>query len=209
MERTISVPGTGRVVVQPDIASVRLGVLVVRATAAAAREAAAAAMNAILAAVAGQGIAKRDIQTSLLSLNPVTDYSAESGPRITGYQVNNTVSITVRDLAATGSVIDAGLAAGASSLDGLEFRLEDPTEAGVAARTAAVEDARTRAKTLASSAGVTLGQVVGISEGQPPQMPFPGAGVRAMALKAEAADTPVESGSQEVSVSVVVSFAIG
>ena len=206
---TIVVPGTGRVVVEPDVASVRLGVLVVRATAAAAREAAAATMSAVLDAVTGQGIARRDMQTSLLSLNPVTDYSPESGPRVTGYQVSNTATITVRDLAKTGSVIDAGLGAGATSMDGLEFRLEDPSEAGVAARTLAVEDARKRAQTLASSADVKLGGVIGIVEGERSAVPFArDGGMRAMAMKAEAADTPVESGSQEISVSVVLTFAI-
>lgn len=206
---TIVVPGTGRVVVEPDIASVRLGVLVVRPTAAGAREAAAATMNAVLAAVAGQGIARRDMQTALLSLNPVTDYSPESGPRVTGYQVSNSVAITVRDLAKTGSVIDAGLGAGATSMDGLEFRLEDTSEAGVAARTLAVEDARKRAQTLASSADVKLGGVTGIVEGDRQSIPFPAdSGMRAMAMKVEAADTPVESGTQEITVSVVVTFAI-
>ncbi len=206
---TIVVPGTGRVVVEPDIASVRLGVLVVRATAAGAREAAAATMNAVLAAVAGQGIARRDMQTALLSLNPVTDYSPESGPRVTGYQVANSVSITVRDLTKTGNVIDAGLGAGATSMDGLEFRLEDPSAAGVTARTLAVEDARKRAQTLASSADVKLGGVIGIVEGERQAIPFAtDGGMRVMSMKAEAADTPVESGTQEISVSVAVTFAI-
>ncbi len=206
---TIVVPGIGRVVVEPDIASVRLGVLVVGATATGAREAAAATMNAVLAAVAGQDIARRDMQTALLSLNPVTDYSPESGPRVTGYQVANSVSITVRDLAKTGNVIDAGLGAGATSMDGLEFRLEDPREGGVAARKLAVEDATKRAQTLASSADIKLGGVVGIVEGDRQAIPFlANGGMRAMAMKAEAADTPVESGSQEISVSVVVTFAI-
>jgi uncharacterized protein YggE len=206
---SIVVPGSGRVVVQPDIASVRLGVLVVRPSASAAREAAAETMNAVLEAVAGQGIARADLQTALLSLSPVTDYSPESGPRVTGYQVSNSATITVRDLGKTGAVIDAGLGAGATSMDGLEFRLEDPSEAGVAARVAAVEDAKRRAQTLASSAGVKLGAVISITEGER-HAPFPvGGGVRAMALKAEAADTPVESGTQEIDVNVTVTFALG
>jgi len=207
---TITVPGTGRSIVEPDVADVRLGVSIVRPTAAAAREAAATTMTAILEAIVGAGVERRDLRTALVALSPVTDYASERGPRVTGYQVMNTVQVTVRDLAAAGSVIDAGLGAGATSLDGLEFRLADPTVAEETARRSAVEDARRRAEALASAAGVTLGPVVGILEGTHPPGPIPfGGGVLGLAMKAEAAETPIESGTQEVAVSVVVRFAIG
>jgi uncharacterized protein YggE len=208
---TIIAPGTGRTMVEPDIATVRLGVTIVRPTATEAREAAATTMSAVLEAVAASGVERRDVRTTLVGLNPVTDYSSERGPRVTGYQVANTVEITVRDLASAGELIDAGLRAGASSLDGLEFRLDDPSTAEDAARRAAVDDARRRAAVLAEAAGVSVGRVVGIVEGggRPP-LPFAAGGTSGMlAMKsAEAADTPVEAGSQEVAVSVVVTFAI-
>src|SRR3954454_1376878 len=99
MKRTITVPGTGIVQVEPDVASVRLGVNVMAETAGAARESAAQTMNAILKAVLAQGVARRDIRTALVSLNPTMDYSGNTGPRITGYQVQNTLAVTLRDLA--------------------------------------------------------------------------------------------------------------
>ena len=208
----IIVPGTGRTIVEPDIATVRLGVAIVRPTASDAREAAAATMSAVLEAVAAAGVGRRDVRTTLVGLSPVTDYSSERGPRVTGYQVSNTVEIIVRDLASAGELIDAGLRAGASSLDGLEFRLDDTSSAEDAARKAAMDDARRRAAVLAEAAGVSVGRVVGIVEGgDRPPLPFAAGGTRGMvAMKsAEAADTPVEGGSQEVVVSVVVTFAIG
>ncbi len=206
---TIVVPGTGRVRVEPDVATVRLGVSIVRPTAGAAREAAAVAMAAILEAVGAGGVARRDVRTALVGLSPVTDYSSERGPRVTGYQLSNMVEVTVRALDSTGAIIDASLSAGATSLEGLDFRLDDPSAAGERARRAAVDDARQRATTLAEAAGVTVGPVVGIVEGSPPSPPFPFGGVRGMALKVEAADTPIEGGTQEVVVSIVVAFAIG
>jgi uncharacterized protein YggE len=209
ISETIVVPGTGRVLVQPDSATVRLGALLVRETAAAAREDAARVMQTILDALTSEGVDKADVRTSLLSLSPVTDYSPETGPRVTGYQVANSVTVTVRDLPATGKIVDAGLAAGATSLDGLEFRLEDPAEAEDGARRLAIEDARRRAQTLAGAADVKLGNVIAISEAEPHGPPIPFASdMRAVALKAEAA-TPIESGLQEIAVSVVVTFAIG
>src|SRR3954467_10200385 len=149
MKRTITVPGAATVSVEPNIASVRLGVNVMAETAGAARGRAAETMNAILEAVLAQGVARRDVRTALVSLNPTMDYSGNSGPRITGYQVQNSVSVTLRDLAKAGQLIDAALAAGASTLDSLEFRLEDPTAAAEQARQNAMADAKARAETIA------------------------------------------------------------
>ena len=207
-DRTIVVPGLGRLTVEPDVATVRLGVAITRPTASAAREAAAETMTAILQAIAAAGVDRRDVRTSLVGLGPITDYSSERGPRVTGYQLTNSVELTVRDLSAAGKVIDAGLGAGASSLDGLEFRLADPAPAEGAARRAAVEDALRRATTLATAADVTLGPVVGIVDGSRPGPMFERGGIEGMALKA-ASDTPIEAGTQDVVVSVVVTFLIG
>jgi uncharacterized protein YggE len=207
MKRTITVPGAATVSVEPDIASVRLGVNVIAETAGAARESAAQTMNAILKAVLAQGVARRDIRTALVSLNPTMDYSGSNGPRITGYQVQNGVAVTLRDLAKAGELIDAALGAGASTLDSLEFRLEDATAATDEARKAAMDDARARATTIARAADAKLGDVLAVNEGAPNSGPVPFPAMR-MALKAEDASTPVESGSQEISVALMVTFAL-
>jgi uncharacterized protein YggE len=204
----IAVPGHGAVRVAPDIADIRLGVITVRPTAAEARSAAASTMDGVLGALRGGGIDARDLRTNLLSLDAVRDYS-DGSQRITGYQLANTVEATIRAIDTTGAVVDAALAAGATSLDGLTFRLDDPTEALAEARRLAVADARHRAETLAAEAGVGLGPVVGIVEGGgfAPGPPRPVAMFRA---KAETdAATPVEAGTNELSVDVTVEFAIG
>ncbi len=207
MKRTITVPGQGTIVVEPDVASVRLGVNVLADTAGAAREDAAKTMKAVLDAVERQGVARRDVRTTLVSLNPMMDYGTGNKPRITGYQVQNSVAVTVRNLAKTGELIDAALGAGASTLDSLDFRLDDPTQAAEEARTAAMTDARARATTIARAAGAKVGQVVYVVEGQPmsPPMPFPAA---RMAMKADSAPTPVESGTQDITVALSVTFEI-
>jgi uncharacterized protein YggE len=203
----ILVPGRGAVRVVPDVADVRLGVVTVRPTASDARAAAAATMDAVLGALRAAVIDPRDLRTTLLSLDAVRDYS-DGSQRITGYQLANTVEATIRAIDATGSAVDAALAAGATSLDGLTFRLEDPTDALAEARRLAVADARRRAETLAREAGVALGRVTGIVEGAAvaPGPPRPIAMFRA---KAEMdASTPVEAGTSELSVDVTVEFEI-
>lgn len=204
---SITVPGHGAVRVAPDVADVRLGVVTIRPTAGAARTAAASTMEAVLGAVRESGVDTRDIRTALLSLDAVRDYS-DGSQRITGYQLANTVEATIREIDATGSVIDGALAAGATSLDGLSFRLDDPTEALAEARRLAVADARRRAETLAAEARVQLGRVSGIVEGGAvaPGPPRPVAMFRAK-IESDAA-TPVESGTSELAVDVTVEFAI-
>jgi uncharacterized protein YggE len=205
---SITVPGEGRVRVAPDVADLRLGVVSIRPTASAARSAAAGTMQAIIDAVIGAGVERSDLRTALVGLDAVRDYASEGGPTITGYQLTNSVEATIRAVDTVGTVIDAALAAGATSMDGLGFRLADPTAALAEARRRAVEDARARAETLADAAKITLGAVVEIVEGGAvgPGPPRPVA-----AFKMEAAAdvaTPVEAGTNELRVGVVVTFAI-
>lgn len=205
--RTIVVIGTGRVAVEPDVADLRLGVALSRSTVEAARAAAAETMAAILAAVAAGGVARRDIRTSVLSVQPRYDYRDGTAPKLTGYDLANVVEVTVRDLGNLGVVIDGALGGGATSLDGLTFRVDDPSEAETAARTAAVDQARERAEVLAEAAGVALGRVTGIIEGGPPPS-WPQPRAAKMALAADAG-TPVEAGTTEIAVTVTVTFRIG
>ena len=201
---TIVVSGTGRVAVEPDVAELRLGVALARPTVEAARAAAAVAMGAILAAVTGAGVARRDVRTTLLSVQPRYDYRDGKAPALTGYDLANVVDVTVRDLGALGAVVDGALTAGATSLVGLTFRVDDPREAERAARIAAVGEARTRADVLAAAAGLSVAGVDALVEGgAPPAWPLPKA-ARLMAVSD--ASTPIEAGSTEIAVTVTVTF---
>jgi hypothetical protein len=203
---TIVTSGTGRVAVEPDTAELRLGVGISRPTVGDARTAAAEAMTAILGAVASAGVASRDVRTTVLNVQPRYDYRDGKPPQLTGYDLANLVVVTVRDLARLGAVIDGALGAGATSLDGLAFRVDDPREAERAARIAAVAEARDRAQVLAEAAGVTIAGVGDIVEGGvPPTWPQPKV-ARAM-LAADSA-TPIEAGTAEISVTVTVTFRI-
>ena len=166
-------------------------------------------MTKVLAALKKLGIADRDLQTTTLSLQPNYDYSKGSNPpRITGYALSNAISVTVRDLDKIGDVIDGALAAGATSLDGVSFRVEDPATAEQQARVQAMAQARARADTLASAAGVSIIGVAAISESAAPA-PYPifyGA-ERADALIKDVA-TPVQVGTSEVTVTVLVAYLI-
>jgi uncharacterized protein len=209
-QHTITVTGTGTVVVSPDIADVRLGVLVTKPTVKAARETAAEAMTRVIAALKKLGIADKDIQTTTVSLQPAYDYSTQGNPpKITGYTLANGVAVTVRDLDQTGDVIDDSLAAGATSLDGVTFRVDDPAKAQQQARTDAMNEAKANADTLAKAAGVSITGVASISEVSAPT-PYPVYfGAAGAAPAADSVKTPIQPGTSDVTITVTVAYLIG
>jgi uncharacterized protein YggE len=202
---TIVVSGTGRVTVQPDVADVRLGITASKPSVEAARAEAGGTMDAILAAVDGAGVARADVRTSMLSVQPRYDYREGRPPALAGYEIANAVEVTVRDLALLGAVVDGALRAGATSMDGLSFRLADPAPAEREARIRAMAEARSRAEVLAEAAGLDIDGVIDILEGTPSRPPMPFAKAERIALAADVA-TPVEAGSLEVAVTVTVTY---
>ena len=209
-EHTITVTGSGTVVVSPDIANVRLGVVVTKPTVKAARETAAEAMTRVISALKKLGIADKDIQTTTVSLQPVYDYSTQTNPpKITGYNLANGVAVTIHNLDQTGDVIDDSLAAGATSLDGVTFRVDDPAKAQQQARTDAMNEAKANADTLAKAAGVSITGVASISEASTP-VPYPVYyGVATGAPAADSVKTPVQPGTSDVTITVTVAYLIG
>jgi hypothetical protein len=203
---SIVVSGTGRVAVEPDTADLRLGVLVVRSTIEEARTEAAATMAAVLAAAADAGVERRDMRTTLLSVQPRYDYRDGKPPALTGYELSNIVEVIVRDLARLGDVIDGTLAAGATSMDGLTFRVADPAPAEREARLRAMAEARARADALAEAAGLTIVGVADIVEGPAGRPPTPFAAKAERMMLAADASTPVEAGALEVAVTVTVTY---
>jgi uncharacterized protein YggE len=203
-EHTISVSGTGKVVLTPDVADVSLGVTVQRNAVSAARDEAARIMQAVIAALHGLGIADADIKTTQLYVAPVYDYTGQQ--RITGYQMSNIISVHVRELTKLADVIDQSVGAGATDVQGVAFDVADRAAAERDAREAAVRDARARADTLAAAAGVTITGVASISETTSTPWPWPG---RGLAQDGSGAPTPIQPGSAELEIDVAVVYLIG
>ena len=207
--RTITVTGVGRVSVRPDLADLRLGVTITEKTVDAARSASATAQNGVIAKLRDLGIEARDLQTSIVAVNPQYDYSQQSAPpRLVGYQFTNLVAATIRDIDRVGDAIDGALGAGATSIDQISFRVDDQSAAEATAREAAVADARARAETLAAAAGVVIAGVGAIAEGGGGPIPYPQP-LEGMAFAAKDAGTPIEAGTNEVTATVTITYLLG
>jgi uncharacterized protein len=200
---TITVSASGKVSLVPDVARVSLGVTVSKSTVKAARSTAATKMTDIIAAMKALGVADADIQTVGLSLYP--QYSNGSTPKIVGYQVSNQIQITVRDLDKADEVVDGAMAKGATDVQGISFEIADPAKALNDARVAAIASAQASAAAMASAAKVTLGSVVSITDTSPAYPVYYGGKLGAVTMDAA---TPIQPGSQDVSATVTVVFAI-
>lgn len=162
---TITVVGEGEVTIEPDIARANIGVEVSGSTVAEASAESRALIQAILTVLEEQGIDPKDIQTS--NFNIYAERYGSEGPLADDeiqYRVNNMVSVVIRDLDRVGAILDAAIEAGANSINGISFQVEDPSSVESDARQSAVEDARAKAEELASLTGVGIGSVISISE---------------------------------------------
>jgi uncharacterized protein YggE len=86
--------------------------------------------------------------------------------RIVGYSVNNVLTIRTSKLDMIGTYIDAAFAAGANTFDSISFSVSDDTAARKQALELAVKDAQSKAETIATAAGKSLGSILTISEGE-------------------------------------------
>lgn len=204
---TVSVSGHGEVNVPPDTAQVNIGVDVIKPTLDEAQEQATTQANAVIEALKAAGIADEDIQTEFFSVNILRDYSENADPTtITGFEIVNQLRVTVRDTDTLGELLDAAVNAGANSIYGVTFYVDDQTAAASEARVEAVEDARVKAEELATAAGMTLGPVVAIAEGTAPIISPVYGMARGGGMAMDAAAVPVETGSTTVAVDVQVTY---
>jgi uncharacterized protein len=208
----VSVDGRGEVMAPPDTAYINSGVTTQAATAREALDANTAAMNELFETLAAAGIARRDIQTSGFSVHPNYVYSDArdaSGytrpPRISGYQVSNSVSVRVRDLDSLGTVLDRAVEVGANTISGVSFSVADPSSLLDDARALAFADARAKAELYAGIAGLELDTLRSIREDQRNGPPQP-MEMQAMAYDRAASAVPVAEGELAFVVTVQVTW---
>jgi uncharacterized protein len=199
----ITVTGVGRVDAVPDEAEFSLGITTKGRTAREALAANSAAMRTLIAALKAAGVDDRDIETQNVSVGPNYDGGAE---RADGFSASNSVSVRIRQLDRAGAILEAASRAGANQVYGPSLTREDREGLEAKALEQAVDNARSRAETLARAAGVGLGRVTALAESPAPGYEF--AGPLALDSAARATEVPIEKGTQEITASVTVTFAI-
>ena len=213
------VTGTGKVSAKPDISVISLGVEVKQKTLSAARAKSAAAMSAIIDNLIANGILEDDIRTTNLSMTPEYVWkkvdsncskSCDQERVINGYVVNNTLSVTVRDLSRIGRIVDGSVAAGGefTKINGIRFSIENIEVVETKARELAVKKAMEKAQQFEALTEMKLGPIIYITEnGNEPVISAP-TFKSAQVMSEMAFDTPVISCSLDVEISIRIGFAI-
>jgi len=206
----ITVGGRANVTGTPDTLRLDLSVTVTASSVSDALASANRAAAAVQKSLLGNGVAKKDLQTSGLNIQPEYDYSNNASPRIKGYQVSESISAKLRDLGRAGDVIGKAVTTGGNAVrvNGISLDLEETGALVSTARGKAFADAKAKAEQYAAAAGRSLGNVVTIAEDVATPSPAPMSyGLSATSAK-DMASVPIQPGSQDVSVSVTVVFEI-
>jgi len=196
----ITVTGDGTVESTPDQASFDFGVTTQGTTAAVALSRNNSEARHIIDALKKAGIDTSDIQTTQVSLWPQT---SSNGNTIVGYQASNSVQVTAA-LGESGVLVDAAVGAGANNVDGPNLDTADKSSLYGQALERALVDAKGKAQAIADGAGLTLGNLVKVSEGGNSE-PVP----MFAQDKAAASSVPIEAGTQHIQASVSVTYSAG
>ena len=199
---TVTASGTGTTQAAPDTAEMSFGVTTMSSNAKTALDGVSKTAERIASAVKKQGIADKDIQTRDVSVYPQsTDQNGKQV--ITGYQASLSVQVKVRDISKLGEVISAANAAGANTISGPSFTIDDPTPVRAKAIDEAVADARKSAEAMAKAAGKSVGAVLRMSSSDAGSVPGPMFGASDVGA---GKSVPIQPGQLDITATVVVVF---
>jgi len=209
--RTMSVSAQGQAFVTPDLAVGNFSVVTQGKNPQDLADANNQKMSAVIQFLKSQGIADKDIQTTAYNLEPNYKYDETTRRNyITGYTLTQTVTVKVRDLNKVASVVGGLTPLGVNQIGGVSFTVEDVEKYLSPARADAFQKAQVKAKEIAAENGVSLGDIISISEYQPGPIPYAlsriyGGG----AVAAEGVATPtIQPGTQEINDQVTLTYEV-
>jgi uncharacterized protein len=198
--RQVTVVGSGEVQGTPDTLTVSAAMEASAPDVTGALNLTSQRQQAVIDALAGAGIEQKDISTTQVSLQP--QYNSD-GTSISSYRASNAIDVKIRDADSASEVLALIVNTGgdATRINSVSYSIADDAQLVRDARTRAFEDAKDRAQQYAELSGLTLGDVVSISEADgtelpPPPIPMPRA--------AMAESVPLAPGEQSVGFSVTV-----
>ncbi|MFP6723318.1 MAG: SIMPL domain-containing protein [Candidatus Poribacteria bacterium] len=202
----IRVSGTGIVKASPDIIHASIGVQTFDEKAKTAVDINNEKINAIFSALTEKGVSKTDFETVSFNIYPQRDFRRDPPNQIVGFQVNNTISVTIRNLNHVGEILQATIQAGANNISGINFTVEDVVKVREKARVEAVKDAKQKAESMAETLGVKVGKVISLNEtggNYPPVVR------REYDVTMADAEVPIQTPSElEISITVEIIFEI-
>jgi len=206
----VTVQATGTVKAVPDGVSFNFAVSVLAQSSETAMSEASATAELVRVALDAAGVAKDDIATQNVSVYPEYASSTTGTQTLSGYRAQQVFTVTLRDTAKAGEVVDAVIAAGGNSLQvyGVTPTLIDTDAAVAQAREAAMKSAKEKASDYAGLVGTDLGSVVYVTEITSPTSPIPLMVGDSATSSSPMAKTEINHGTQDVSVTVEVRWSL-
>ncbi|MFA5020593.1 MAG: SIMPL domain-containing protein [Patescibacteria group bacterium] len=206
----ITVTGTAKISATPDVAVLYLGIVSEGATVNTAQKGVTDKMNGIIASLKKDfQIEAKDIKTENFSVSPKYDWS-DGRQRIIGYTVNQSVTVKVRNFDRIGDILAKATELGANTVSGPNFMIDDPETVKTEAREKAIAQAKAKAELLADQVGIKLGRIVNFYEGgnEIANVAYGMGGSMDSALAVKAAAPTIEPGTQDVQLTVSISYEI-
>lgn len=173
--RQISISGEGKVAVKPDAALFNAGIITSAARIGDAQRENTINSNAVINFIKKKGVEDKDIKTIGYHISPQYQYfdtpvclaypcPPRKPPVIVSYEVRHNIEIKVRDLGKVDELLEGVVENGANEVGSIRFSVDDEEKAKAEARKIAIENAKAKAKVLASDLGVRLDRIISFSE---------------------------------------------
>ncbi|HZI95736.1 MAG TPA: SIMPL domain-containing protein [Candidatus Paceibacterota bacterium] len=220
-DRIISFSAEGKVLAKPDVAKIVFDVINQGEKADIVQKENNEKMQAVIAFVKEQKVSEDDIKTIRYSLSPQYDYdwcredqmdiySRSCSPKIVGYQLDQAVEVKIRDFDKINSIVGGLSEKGANKISNVNFEIDDPEAYRNEARIQALNKIEERAQLLSRKTSISLGKIINISEGSSIYPIY-----RDVKMEAMSADSsgempspiaPIESGTEEISITLNVTY---
>ena len=199
--RQVTVVGAGQVQGTPDTLTVNASIEFVAPDVTGAMNQTSDRQQAVIDALVGSGINRKDISTTQVSLQP--QFAGGDSSAIVGYRASNSIEVKIRKLDSASAALTLIVSTGgdATRINSVNYSIDDDSQLVKDARARAFNDAKDRAQQYAQLSGLDLGKVISITEsgGATPPTPMP-----SFKGGAEMAAVPLEPGQQTVGFSVTV-----
>lgn len=171
---TITVDASAETFATPDIAEISFSVIKEDKDLTVAQTGVDTVVKATLLSLKNIGIEDKDIKTTYYNANPRYEYGkviclqyrCDDGERaLVGYEANQSITVTIRDLDNVGKVISSLGSADVSNIYGPNFRVENEDDLKAKVREEAIAKAKAKAKVLAKSLDVRIVGIENFSEG--------------------------------------------
>ena len=195
--REVTVVGSGQVQGVPDTLTADVGIEFTAPDVTTAMNQTNDRQQAVINALTGASVDRKDISTTDVSLQPEYD---SSGGAITGYRAGNSIRVNIHPADSASHVLAVIVSAGgdATRINSVSYSIADDSQLVKDARARAFQDAKNRAEQYAQLSGLKLGKVISISEASGGASTMPPAPPRGGTVE----NVPLEPGQQTVTFSV-------